>query len=173
MILSFPSGDMCGPINLPLMPFSPRPQRVCGISAYSYCCLCVCVDHKGSRQSTEARSILRRGGANRWKESNRAGGGRSGFLLKVQRRSIFVFFCPKMLNYCYYFYKDSIMVKQMMVKITNSALWPCATPSHRVRVKMLSLSCRPSPAAARRVNEDVEELLAAVCVGPPAAQQGQ
>lgn len=48
-----------------------------------------------------------------------------------------------------------------------------ATPSYLVRVKMSNLSCRSGRPAARRVNEDVEELLAAVCVGPPAARQGQ
>lgn len=49
----------------------------------------------------------------------------------------------------------------------------CATPSCRVRVKMSNPNCRLWSAVARRVNEDVEELLAAVCVGPPAARQGQ
>lgn len=94
-------------------------------------------------------------------------GGRSGFLLKVQRRCVFVFFCSKPLSYSF-FSKNSIAAKQTMVKTTKSAM--C---NSEPRVKMSNLSCRSAQAAARRVNEDVEELLAAVCVGPPAAQQGQ
>lgn len=94
-------------------------------------------------------------------------GGTIRFPVKSSAPMRFCFFCSKPLNYSF-FSKNSIAVKQTTVKITKRAM--C---NSEPRVKMSNLSCRSAQAAARRVNEDVEELLAAVCVGPPAAQQGQ